>query len=271
MLKGCFKWLSETFSVKVENMQQNEFEHYLNKLLSTETIKDYCPNGLQIQGQANIKKIVTGVTASQALIDQAIALQADTLLVHHGYFWKNEPYVIRGIKYQRIKALLEHNINLFAYHLPIDVHPMLGNNAQLGKLLSIENIQALTSVSPEGIVMQGELSSALSADEFAQTINKVLNRACLHIAPPSNKKISTVAWCTGGGQNYIEQAAAQGIDAFITGEASEQTTHIAREMNIHFFAAGHHATERYGIKALGEHIHQALGLEVTFIDIDNPV
>jgi len=252
-------------------MQQNEFEQYLNKLLATESIKDYCPNGLQIQGQKHISKIVTGVTASKALIDQAITLQADTILVHHGYFWKNEPYVIRGIKHQRIKALLTHNINLFAYHLPIDVHPMLGNNAQLGKLLSIENIQALTGCTPEGIVMQGELSSVLTAYEFTQIINNALNRTCLHIAPPSNKTISTVAWCTGGGQNYIELVAEHGIDAFITGEASEQTTHIAREMNIHFFAAGHHATERYGIKALGEHIHQALGLDVNFIDIDNPV
>ena len=252
-------------------MQQNEFEHYLNKLLSADAIKDYCPNGLQIQGQRKIQKIVTGVTASQALIDKAIELQADTLLVHHGYFWKNEPYAIRGIKHQRIKALLEHNINLFAYHLPIDVHPILGNNAQLGKLLSIENIQVMEGVFPEGIVMQGEFLSAVNADEVTQRINAMLNRPCLHIAPPSNKKINTLAWCTGGGQNYIEIAAEQGIDAFITGEASEQTTHIAREMNIHFFAAGHHATERYGIKALGEHIHQALGLEVTFIDIDNPV
>lgn len=252
-------------------MQQNEFEHYLNELLSADAIKDYCPNGLQIQGQRKIQKIVTGVTASQALIDKTIELQADTLLVHHGYFWKNEPYAIRGIKHQRIKALLEHNINLFAYHLPIDVHPLVGNNAQLGKLLSIENIQVMEGVYPEGIVMQGEFLSALSADDLTQTINEMLNRSCLHIAPSSNKKINTVAWCTGGGQNYIEIAAEQGIDAFITGEASEQTTHIAREMNIHFFAAGHHATERYGIKALGEHIHQALGLEVEFIDIDNPV
>jgi dinuclear metal center YbgI/SA1388 family protein len=252
-------------------MQQNEFEQYLNELLVADTIKDYCPNGLQIQGQKNIAKIVTGVTASQALIDKAIAIQADTILVHHGYFWKNEPYAIRGIKHQRIKALLTHNINLFAYHLPVDVHPILGNNAQLGQLLTIDNIQALTGVSPEGIVMYGQLPKPVGADQFAQHITQRLNRDCLHIAPSSNKKIATVAWCTGGGQNYIELAAEHGIDAFITGEASEQTTHIAREMNIHFFAAGHHATERYGIKALGEHIHQALGLDVVFIDIDNPV
>jgi len=252
-------------------MHRDNLENYLNQLLAIDPINDYCPNGLQIQGKDEIKKIVSGVTASQALIDQAIALQADALLVHHGYFWKNESYVIRGIKHQRIKALLEHNINLFAYHLPLDVHAELGNNVQLGQLLSINNVQALPNLKPDGIVMQGELEQSLSSKLFAEQISTKLNRQCLHIAPSSNKDINTVAWCTGGGQGYIEAAAEQGIDAFITGEASEQTTHIAHEMNIHFFAAGHHATERYGIKALGEHLKNELGLAVDFVDINNPV
>lgn len=252
-------------------MQQKNVENYLNNLFMVDQFQDYCPNGLQIQGTNEILKIVTGVTASQALIDRAIEEKADTIIVHHGIFWKNDPYVIRGMKYQRIKALLDHNINLFAYHLPLDAHAELGNNVQLGKLLEIKQIQALEGVTPVGIIMQGELNRTLSGEQFAQQLSTTLNRPCLHIAPPSNKKIKRVAWCTGGGQSYIEIAAEQGFDAFITGEASEKTTHIAREMNIHFFAAGHHATERNGIKALSEHLVNQFELSVEFIDIDNPV
>lgn len=252
-------------------MQRNDLEDYLSKLLSVNLIKDYCPNGLQIQGKDEIKKIVTGVTATQALIEQAIAQKADALLVHHGFFWKNEPYAIRGMKHQRIKALLAHDINLFAYHLPLDAHAELGNNAQLGKLLAINNVKAFASLKPEGIVMHGELSNDVNGQTFAEQISTSLQRQCLYIPSAYNQLIKTVAWCTGGGQGYIEAAAEQGIDAFITGEPSEQTTHIAREMNIHFFAAGHHATERYGIKTLGEHLQQKWDLSVEFIDIDNPV
>jgi dinuclear metal center YbgI/SA1388 family protein len=251
-------------------MKLNDFEQYLNQLLKPSQIKDYAPNGLQIQGSSNITKVVTGVTASQALIDSAIKEKADALLVHHGYFWKNESYVIRGIKHSRIKALIENNINLFAYHLPLDIHPSLGNNAQLAMLLNIGVTGPLELDNPLSIALQGQLAEKTHGDDFALLINKKLNRKCLHIAPPSNKKMKTIAWCTGGGQDYIELAAEQGIDAFISGEISEKTTHIAREMDIHYFAAGHHATERYGVKALGEHIAQEQGLEVVFIDIDNP-
>jgi len=252
-------------------MQRIELENYLNNLLKPEQIKDFCPNGLQIQGTEKIQKIVTGVTASQALIEQAIKEKADALLVHHGYFWKNEPYAIRGIKHTRIKALLDHDINLFAYHLPLDIHPELGNNAQLAKLLNIDVTGPLELGNSISVAIQGKLAQASSADDFSALISKVLSRQCLHIAAPSNKKIHTVAWCTGGGQGYIELAAEQGIDAFITGEVSEKTTHIAQEMDIHFFAAGHHATERYGVKALGEHLQQTQGIDVVFVDIDNPV
>jgi len=252
-------------------MKLNDFEQYLNELLKPNQIKDYAPNGLQIQGNEKITKIVTGVTASQALIDLAIAEKADALLVHHGYFWKNESYVIRGMKHRRIKALIENNINLFAYHLPLDIHPTLGNNAQLATLLNIDVTGPLELGNALSIAMQGQLTERTSGCDFALLINKKLNRKCLHIAPPSNKKIKTIAWCTGGGQDYIELAAEQGIDAFISGEISEKTTHIAKEMDIHFFAAGHHATERYGVKALGEHIAKEQGLNVVFIDVDNPV
>lgn len=243
----------------------------LGEILQPQQIKDYCPNGLQIQGTDEITKIVTGVTASQALVDEAIARKADALLVHHGYFWKNEDYSIVGMKHKRIKALLDNNINLIAYHLPLDIHPELGNNAQLAKLLSIKPAGPLELGNPLSVAVQGELDQAIEAKAFADLISEKLERQCLHIAPPSNKKIKTVAWCTGGGQGYIELAAAQGIDAFITGEASEQTTHVARELDIHFFAAGHHATERYGAKALGEYLAQHHGLDVEFVDIDNPV
>ena len=252
-------------------MKLNDFEQYLNQLLKPEQIKDYAPNGLQIQGTEHITKIVTGVTASQALIDLAIEEKADALLVHHGYFWKNESYVIRGMKHSRIKALIEHNINLFAYHLPLDIHPTLGNNVQLATLLNIAVTGPLELGNSLSIAIQGQLSEITSGSDLALFINKKLNRECLHIAPPSNKSIKTIAWRTGGGQDYIELAAEQGIDAFISGEVSEKTTHIAKEMDIHFFAAGHHATERYGVKALGEHIAKEQGLNVVFIDIDNPV
>lgn len=252
-------------------MNRNNLEHYLEKLLTPARIKDYTPNGLQIEGKKEITKIVTGVTASQALINRAIDEKADAIIVHHGYFWKNESYIIRGMKHKRIKSLLNNDINLFAYHLPLDIHPILGNNAQLAKLLNIEVTGPLELGNELSVAIQGKLSESYSGTAVAQIINEKLKRACLHIAPPSNKTIKTIAWCTGGGQDYIELAAEQGIDAFISGEVSEKTTHIAHEMDIHFFAAGHHATERYGVKALGECIAKEHSIEVVFIDIDNPV
>ena len=252
-------------------MNRNDFEFEMNTLLKPEQIKDYCPNGLQIQGRNTIKKVVTGVTASMALIDQAIAQKADALLVHHGYFWKNESYVIRGMKYDRIKALLDHDINLFAYHLPLDIHPTLGNNAQLANLLDIEVTGPLEQGNPLSVAIQGQLTNSMDSSKFARKLSQSLERDCLHIPTYSNKEIKTVAWCSGGGQDYLELAAEQGIDAFITGEVSEKTTHIAREMDIHFFAAGHHATERYGAKALAEHINNSMDIDALFIDVDNPV
>lgn len=252
-------------------MKSIDFENHLNELLKPGQINDYCPNGLQIQGKDDIKTVITGVTASMDMINSAIAHKADALLVHHGYFWKNESPIIRGMKRDRINALLAHNINLYAYHLPLDIHPTLGNNAQLAALLDIEIQDGLERGNPLSIALQGVLSKPCKGAEFAEQISSTLQRQCLHIPAPSNSVIKTVAWCTGGGQDYIELAAEQGIDAFISGEVSEKTTHIAREMNIHFYAAGHHATERYGVKALAEHITTELGLSACFIDIDNPV
>lgn len=250
-------------------MQRQEFNQLLNDILKPNNIKDFCPNGLQVEGKNEIKKIVTGVTASQALIDAAIDEQADAILVHHGYFWKGESQPITGMKKRRIGALLANDINLFAYHLPLDIHPEIGNNAQLAKLLDIEIQEGLEPVA-NSVAVKGRLKTALSGDEFASKIAKVLNRAPLTSLVRSSK-IQTIALCTGGGQGYIDLAAKQGIDAYLTGEASEQTIHSSREQNIDFFAAGHHATERYGIKALGELLALEYGFEVSFIDIDNPV
>ncbi|WP_286272753.1 Nif3-like dinuclear metal center hexameric protein [Thalassotalea hakodatensis] len=251
-------------------MKLNEFEQYLNTLLKPEIIKDYCPNGLQIAGTNTVNKVVTGVTATQALIERAIEEKADALIVHHGYFWKNESYVIKGMKHKRIKALLLNDINLFGYHLPLDIHPELGNNAQLAKLFGIDITGPLETGNPQSVSLQGRLNAPTNGEDFARLISEKLERKCLHIAPNIDKPIYTVAWCSGGGQNFIELAAELGIDAFISGEISEQTTHVAREMNIHYFAAGHHATERYGAKALAEKIATDLSLDATFIDIDNP-
>ena len=250
-------------------MQRREFNQLLNDILKPHLIKDFCPNGLQVEGTNEIKKIVTGVTASQALIEAAIEQQADAILVHHGFFWKGESQPITGMKKRRIGALLANDINLFGYHLPLDIHPAVGNNAQLAKLLDIE-IEAGLEPTSNSVAMKGRLKTPLSGEDFADKIAKVLNRTPLTSLVRS-AKIETIALCTGGGQGYIDLAADQGIDAYLTGEASEQTIHSSREQNIDFFAAGHHATERYGVKALGELLAQEHGFDVTFIDIDNPV
>lgn len=252
-------------------MNNLQLEKILNEKLSPQLIKDYAPNGMQVEGKSEIKRIVTGVTASQALIDKAIELEADALLVHHGYFWKGEPEPIRGMKGKRIRSLIKSDINLYGYHLPLDIHPELGNNVELARLLDIE-VEGGLEGHPQSVALFGRLKQAMTGADFANKINHVLNREPLHIAPDNAEKmIETVGWCTGGGQDFIELAAQHGLDAFISGEISERTTYTARELDIHYFSAGHHATERYGIKALGEWLAQEHGLDVTFIDIDNPV
>ncbi|WP_119006007.1 Nif3-like dinuclear metal center hexameric protein [Vibrio halioticoli] len=252
-------------------MNNLKLQTLLNDKLSAQQIKDYAPNGLQVEGTENIKKIVTGVTASQALIDEAIRLNADALLVHHGYFWKGEPEPIVGMKGRRIRALIKNDINLYGYHLPLDIHPELGNNAKLAELLDIE-IEGGLEGHAQSVALYGRLKSPVTGAEFAQRIAQVLNREPLHIAPDfADKMIESVGWCTGGGQDYIQLAADHQLDAFISGEISERTTFVAREQGIHYFSAGHHATERYGIKALGEWLAEQYGFEVTFVDINNPV
>lgn len=247
-----------------------ELINYLDTLLNAKQIKDFCPNGLQVEGKSEIKKIVTGVTASEALIDAAIEYGADAILVHHGYFWKGESYPIVGMKKSRIAKLMKNDISLIAYHLPIDVHSELGNNAQLGTLMELSNIRAAEEFAPEGIVMRGEYSQEKPLADVVNTISQALQREPL-VSDARNKNVKTVAWCTGGGQSYIDEVVGLDVDLFVTGEASEQTIHSSREQGIDFVAAGHHATERYGVKSVGEHLANKFGLDVHFIDIHNPV
>lgn len=246
-------------------MQNSELENIVNQQLDTASFSDYAPNGLQVEGREQVQKIVTGVTACQALLDEAVRLQADAVLVHHGYFWKSEAPVIKGMKRNRLKTLLANDINLYGWHLPLDAHPELGNNAQLAKLFGIE---VKGEVMP--LVFWGELQEPLTGEQLAARIGQTLHRDPLHCGDNAPALIRKVAWCSGGGQGFIDAAAAFGVDAFISGEVSEQTIHSAREQGLHFFAAGHHATERGGIKALGEWLAAQHGLDVTFIDIDNP-
>lgn len=251
------------------SLNNKKLENILTEFMQPHRVRDFTVNGLQIQGKDTVTKVVTGVTASQALIDAAVELQADAILVHHGYFWKNESPAITGIKYNRIKTLIKNDINLYAYHLPLDIHPELGNNVELAKLLGITVRRGLEPWDKASVALVGKFEDEISTVELTQRIENQLNRTPLVV--DAGKPIKSVAWCTGGGQSYIELAIEQGIDAFISGEASEQTIHLAREAGMSFFAAGHHATERYGVKALGEWLAEEKGLDVTFIDIDNPV
>lgn len=246
-------------------MNHYELEKIVNQQLNSGAFSDYAPNGLQVEGRTEVKTLITGVTACQALVDEAVARNADAILVHHGYFWKSEPAVITGMKRKRLRALLANDINLYGWHLPLDAHSTLGNNAQLAKLLDIE---VKGEVQP--LVFWGELATPLSGEALAQRIEEKLGRTPLHCGDNAPAQIRRVAWCSGGGQGFIDSAAAFGVDAYVTGEVSEQTIHSAREQGLHFFAAGHHATERGGIKALGEWLASEHGLDVTFIDIPNP-
>ncbi len=248
-------------------MRLVELDHYTRQLLDTSRFRDYCPNGLQVQGRSEVRKIVTGVTASLALLEAAVAEGADAILVHHGWFWKNEAAPIVGVKHKRIKLLLDHDISLFGFHLPLDAHPELGNNAQLGKRLGFEIDEW---IGEQGLIAVGRLAAPLVLQTLERRVAETLGRAPLVIGGP-DKTIARIAWCSGGAQGYFEQAAACGVDAYLTGEASEHNVHFARESGVAFIAAGHHATERYGIQALGEHLAAHFGLEHRFIDIPNPV
>ncbi len=243
---------------------------HLDALLKPEQFNDYCPNGLQVQGRQQVQQLVCGVTASQALIDSAIEVGADAVLVHHGFFWKGEDPCITGMKQKRIKALLEHEVNLIAYHLPLDAQPLYGNNVQLAAQLGITVTDGLEPGNLYSVGHIGKLDKAAPVMAFADHVANKLGRRPL-VIEGGEQTISTVAWCTGAAQGYIEKAAALEVDAFLSGEISEQTVHQARELGIHYIAAGHHATERYGVQAVGKHLQLELGVDYQFIDIDNPV
>ena len=247
-------------------MQRIDLENYLNTLLAVKQFKDYAPNGLQVEGRTELKKIILGVTACQALLDEAVKQQADAVLVHHGYFWRGENPVIRGMQRQRLATLLTHDLNLFAYHLPLDAHPELGNNAQLAQRLGLT---IDTVLNEQGVGYVGYLPEPMTLSAFAKHTQQILQRSPL-VVEVGMHEIKKIAWCTGGAQSYIQEAIDFGVDAYLSGEISEQTTHSARENGMHYIAAGHHATERYGVQALGKHLSEQFGLECLFIDIDNP-
>ncbi|WP_163649869.1 Nif3-like dinuclear metal center hexameric protein [Modicisalibacter sp. 'Wilcox'] len=239
------------------------------RLLAPERFKDYTENGLQVAGRESVGRVLSGVTACQALLDEAVAWQADLVLVHHGYFWKNEPVAVTGMKRRRLATLLTHDINLLAYHLPLDAHSELGNNAQLAERLGFRVDGCADGELGEGLLWLGEPPQALDTRAMSTHLASRLGREPMTV-PGHERAIRRVAWCTGGAQDMIARACEAGADAFISGEISERTTHMAREMGISYFAAGHHATERYGVQALGEWLAAELGVEHRFVDIDNP-
>ncbi|GJL74228.1 Nif3-like dinuclear metal center hexameric protein [Nitrosomonas sp.] len=248
-------------------MFRNELENHLNQLLDISRFQDYCPNGLQVEGRDRIHKIITGVTASLELLEAAIACEADAVLVHHGYFWRGEDARITGMKGRRIAMLIKNELNLFAYHLPLDIHPQLGNNAQLAKQLEFTETGRFGE---QDIAFHGKLTETMPLSALEAKISRILAREPLVVGDP-DQSIKKIAWCTGAAQSYFDAAIAQDVDAFVTGEISEQTVHAARESGVAFIAAGHHATERYGVQALGEHLAQRFEIQHQFIDIDNPV
>ncbi len=248
-------------------MLLSELRDYNASLLQTNLFKDYCPNGVQVEGRAEVRRIATGVTASQQVLEQAIEWGADAILVHHGYFWRNEEATIVGIKKNRIAELLRNDVSLLAYHLPLDAHAELGNNAQLGKVLGLTEQGRFGE---QNIACIGSLAQSQTLEQFTRQVERALQRIP-QVTGEDAKQIRTVAWCSGAAQGYFEQAIAQGADAYITGEASEQNYHLANETGVAFIGAGHHATERFGIQALGNHLATHFGLEHRFFDQANPI
>lgn len=245
--------------------QLRDITRYCDERLDAGSFDDYCPNGLQVEGRAEVASIVSGVTASQALLDAAAEAGADLVLAHHGYFWRGEPAPLIGMKGRRLKTLFAADISLLAYHLPLDAHPELGNNRQLGLRLGFD-----AGAPVDGLLWGQGLDRPMVASDLAARVDSALGRAPLMIGSP-DAALTRVAWCTGAAQGMIVQAAAAGFDAFISGEISEQTVHEAQELGILYLSAGHHATERYGVQALGDELADRFALQHRFIDIDNPV
>lgn len=248
-------------------MQRNELCAYLDEKLEVARFRDYCPNGLQVEGRLEIQTLVCGVTASQALLDAAVARQADAVLVHHGWFWRGEDGRVTGFRKQRLATLLGHDINLLAYHLPLDAHGEWGNNAQLAL---VAGWQVDGRFAEQDIGFLGHPDADGTASELASRLETTLGRATLLVGDGA-RPVRRLAWCTGGAQGYFEQAIAAGVDLFVSGEISEQTTHLARESGIPYIAAGHHATERYGVQAVARHLAAGFGLQCHYVEVDNPV
>ena len=245
-------------------MDRNELAGYLDRLLDCGRFRDYCPNGLQVEGRAGIRRIVCGVSASLTLLQAALAADADAVLVHHGWFWRGEDGRVTGIRRARLKALLENDLSLFAYHLPLDAHPEFGNNAQLARRLGWA-VAGRFGEQDVGFLGRAEGS----AQEIADRLALELGRLPLLVGD-AGRRVERIAWCSGGAQGYFEQAIAAGADLYVSGEISEQTTHLAQESGVPFIAAGHHATERYGVQALGAHLAERFGIECRYVELDNP-
>lgn len=253
---------------KINTTTRQELSKYIHQLLAVDRFKDYCPNGLQVQGKDDILRIVTGVTASQALIEEAIEAKADALIVHHGWFWKNDEAPIVGQLHQRLKLLMKHDINLFAYHLPLDQHPKLGNNAQLAKIAGWK-IRGRNE--QNDLVCLGQPALGVKTlSQLASSLEMALGRKPIVIGKDS-RSVKKIAWCTGAAQGYFQQAIDSGADVFISGEISEPTFHLAQESGVAYISAGHHATEKYGVQALGSDLVKKFGIEHQFIDIPNPI
>lgn len=246
-----------------------ELTGYLDGLLQPERFDDYCPNGLQLEGGQEVSKIVSGVTASLKFMQEAVKLDADAILVHHGWFWNSEPRTVTGSRKRRIQFLLDNNISLIAYHLPLDYHSDYGNNVQLARVLDIEVTGALEP-GPTGLGCTGRLAQSLSPEDLAAHIEQRLNRKPLIIGEGADK-ITTLGWCTGAAQHWMDWAIEKGVDAFMSGEVSEPNYHQAHEHGIYYIAAGHHATERYGVQALGQHLAEHFGIRHEFVNVENPV
>ena len=248
---------------------RDELGVVLDAELSVSAFKVYCPNGLQVEGRDEINILVSGVTACQALLDRAVALKADAILVHHGYFWRGEDQSLVGMKAQRIRTLLQAGINLFAYHLPLDCHPTMGNNAGLARAMGLQEWAAIDPENATHPVFCGAFDEGTQLSDVVGRLEYELQREALVVGDP-DVLIRSAAWCTGGGQGYIDEAASYGAELFVTGEVSEQTVHVARQRGLAFVAAGHHATERFGAQSLGQWIAERFGIDHHFVDIDNP-
>ncbi|HEY9280213.1 MAG TPA: Nif3-like dinuclear metal center hexameric protein [Eoetvoesiella sp.] len=258
----------------MNQVSTHELATWLDTTLQPQRFNDYCPNGLQVEGKRKVSHIITGVTASQALLDEAARRNADAILVHHGWFWKNEDPCVRGQKRKRLATALQHELNLFAYHLPLDAHPTLGNNAQLGRMLDFEPDRdsdgSPITCGPGGLIWLGRCATPMTLKELGQHVCNTLQREPL-IVGNTQQMVQRVAWCTGGAQSMMQAAVDAGASVYLTGEASEPTFHLAQESGTSFIGAGHHATERYGIKALGEAVAAEFGIQVDFVDLDNPI